>query len=833
MRFISKYRKSDHFSHLNVFEHTRKLKSTRPRRKTNGSAGDNSEECCYGRSLSSVTTTTSYGSGRNNRSPDSTNGIGNYAYEDDDDDDEESRIRIKFTRKFTYQYKNFCCVLSSLLLSLLSAAVVFYIGYNYIRVEPGEELSFQGSFTFTRNNTHESSGSSSQLSLANYISALENALLVHPILRLSFLSAEILALDTENDNSNTTVHFGMKFNPRLLLGATLKDIVDALKQHLQMPDASVDKNSVSVREFFPSSAVTSPSILTESSSSSGHVIEDNLTSTAGRCVSAMQLPFCINITEKSYTAYPNLLLHKSKEDVTDNLIVFRELIDAECYEYAGEFLCSVLQPKCIQRPSLPTDETKLPCRAFCREFWAGCGDRLSDNLKKSLDCFKFPEYSDFGRKCRAQPNCDPVTLKNDEAFSYRLCDGVIDCKDLEDEMSCPYCTATDALHCGLNKKCIPQSNLCDDVSDCPDGSDEKNCLSLRPNVTADLHYKTVLDTPSYKEGYAVYTRNGTTANICVENDMDDTFSGPILNKIGESLCRNSAYQNVRRVETKSIKNTNLPSSSVFAKLQYKRNVDVSFSLSSNCSSNRLLHVTCTGIECGIQTTRNYISIEGLNKIAKAGDWPWHVALFKDGVHACDATLVSQHWLLTTISCFQGQNKAEWIAKLGTIRLYAKSPWQQERHIVGMIKSPVEGSTLVLIKLSSPVIFSHFIRPICLPSGNALADDLMYCNTLGWTKTREMLQRIEVRETAMDNCADISITSGNTLCAGSTFDPSECNEEEMAGSAMICLTSKQNRWILVGVSSWRISCTPIGMQRPRLYDKITSNVNWIQSVIQDV
>lgn len=86
------------------------------------------------------------------------------------------------------------------------------------------------------------------------------------------------------------------------------------------------------------------------------------------------------------------------------LFIRRELIDAECYEYAAEFLCSVLQPKCIQRPSLPTDETKLPCRAFCREFWAGCGDRLTDNLKKSLDCFKFPEYSDFGRKCRAQPS---------------------------------------------------------------------------------------------------------------------------------------------------------------------------------------------------------------------------------------------------------------------------------------------------------------------------------------------------------------------------------------------------------------------------------------------
>lgn len=58
------------------------------------------------------------------------------------------------------------------------------------------------------------------------------------------------------------------------------------------------------------------------------------------------------------------------------------------------------------------------------------------------------------------------------------------------------------------------------------------------------------------------------------------------------------------------------------------------------------------------------------------------------------------------------------------------------------------------------------------------------------------------------------------------------EEEMAGSAMLCLTSQQNRWVLIGVSNWRISCTPVEMQRPRLYDKVATNVNWIRSVISE-
>lgn len=85
-----------------------------------------------------------------------------------------------------------------------------------------------------------------------------------------------------------------------------------------------------------------------------------------------------------------------------------------------------------------------------------------------------------------------------------------------------------------------------------------------------------------------------------------------------------------------------------------------------------------------------------------------------------------------------QSRAEWIARLGSVRLHSKSPWQQERHIIGMVKSPVEGSTLVLLKLSNPVIYSHFVRPICLPLNHSPAEELTYCNALGWSKTRKSI-----------------------------------------------------------------------------------------------
>lgn len=80
--------------------------------------------------------------------------------------------------------------------------------------------------------------------------------------------------------------------------------------------------------------------------------------------------------------------------------VYRELVDAECYRLAYDFVCQVLQPACVANQ--PEDLLQLPCRSFCREFWNGCGSRLPDKIKRLLDCSNFPEYADQGG-CRAKP----------------------------------------------------------------------------------------------------------------------------------------------------------------------------------------------------------------------------------------------------------------------------------------------------------------------------------------------------------------------------------------------------------------------------------------------
>ena len=49
----------------------------------------------------------------------------------------------------------------------------------------------------------------------------------------------------------------------------------------------------------------------------------------------------------------------------------------------------------------------------------------------------------------------------------------------------------------------------------------------------------------------------------------------------------------------------------------------------------------------------------------------------------------------------------------------------------MVKSPVEGNSIVLLKMDQPVVFSDFARPICLPSSDEFIHMGASCVTLAW------------------------------------------------------------------------------------------------------
>lgn len=94
--------------------------------------------------------------------------------------------------------------------------------------------------------------------------------------------------------------------------------------------------------------------------------------------------------------------------------------------------------------------------------------------------------------------------------------------------------------------------------------------------------------------------------------------------------------------------------------------------------------------------------------------------------------------------------------------------------MGMVKSPVEGSAIVLVRLEDPINMSDFVRPVCLPRPSfGVKESLMYCNTLGWTKNRDQMQRVQVRISKMEKCENRSISSVNSLCTEVAYGQDDC------------------------------------------------------------
>jgi hypothetical protein len=49
-----------------------------------------------------------------------------------------------------------------------------------------------------------------------------------------------------------------------------------------------------------------------------------------------------------------------------------------------------------------------------------------------------------------------------------------------------------------------------------------------------------------------------------------------------------------------------------------------------------------------------------------------------------------------------------------------------------------------------------------------------CNTLGWSRQREHLQRVQLKMIDMKACENISITTVNSLCAEAAYHKQDCN-----------------------------------------------------------
>ncbi|XP_042363215.1 serine protease 33 [Plectropomus leopardus] len=255
-------------------------------------------------------------------------------------------------------------------------------------------------------------------------------------------------------------------------------------------------------------------------------------------------------------------------------------------------------------------------------------------------------------------------------------------------------------------------------------------------------------------------------------------------------------------------------------------------------------------ECGRPTVVENRIVGGVDAID--GAWPWQVDIQTvTAGHICGGSIISESWVLSAAHCFPNPSDvSSYIIYAGRYQLNGFNPHQSTHRVSRVVipsgySEPHNGKDLALVQLSTPVTWSDYIRPVCLPASGTLFPSGTQCYVTGWGNIRDdvplqgvgTLQEVQVPIISQSSCQEMYQTNPteqvdilyDMICAGFQKGGKDSCQGD-SGGPLVC-PMINGSWVQAGVVSFGLGCAHTN--RPGVYARVTSFSSFISNTVPGI